>query len=176
MADRYNLRLSRQDQQLYLAWHQQDPVSAIESLKHERTAALTGRSNPFVSGEKQWQLGFKTSGIGLTAAGWQSLQSAPAIASSGNMPDKPLHGNRNSKIYHRPDCPNYMSMAPANRLSPPCRVMRLSVPPMEWPITACSGPSSAAAPRARPPDAPRRRRWAHRSGADRRFPARSPPR
>jgi len=116
MADRYNLRLSRQDQQLYLAWHQQDPVSAIESLRHERTAALTGRSNPFVSGEKQWQLGFKTSGIGLTAAGWQSLQSAPAIASSGNMPDKPLHGNRNSKIYHRPDCPNYMSMAPANRV------------------------------------------------------------
>lgn len=113
MADRYNLRLSRQDQQLYLAWHQQDPVSASELVRHERTAALTGRSNPFVTGEKQWQLGFKTSGIGLTAAGWQNEST---LARSGSATDKPIHGNRNSKIYHRPDCPNYLSMAPANRV------------------------------------------------------------
>lgn len=113
MADRYNLRLSRQDQQLYLAWHKQDPVSASELLRHQRTAEITGRTNPFITGEKQWQLDFKTSGIGLTAAGWQNVTTTAGL---GNGAAKPLHGNRNSKVYHRPDCPNYLSMAPANRV------------------------------------------------------------
>ena len=62
MADRYNIRLSRQDQQLYMAWHRQDPVSSWELTKHERIARITGRTNPFITGEKEWSLGFRPSG------------------------------------------------------------------------------------------------------------------
>lgn len=117
MADRYNLKLSRQDQQLFLAWHNQDPVSEKERQIHQRTAMLTGRDNPFVTGEKSWQLGFATSGIGLTAAGWDNRNDAHvAKVESGSKVTGPIHANRNSKIYHRPDCPNYQSMAPANRV------------------------------------------------------------
>lgn len=108
MADRYNLTLSRQDQQLYLAWHQQDPVSAIELERHQRTAKLTGRKNTFVTGEQQWSLGFVTRGEGLKLQ--QTVQLTAAVSSV------PIHGNRNSKIYHRVDCPNYTSMALANRI------------------------------------------------------------
>lgn len=107
MADRYNLKLSKQDQQLYLAWHQQDPVSALELERHQRIAKLTGRSNPFVTGEKQWSLGFVSSGAGLQQ---QSAQLTASVSSA------PIHANRNSRIYHRADCPNYTSMAPANRV------------------------------------------------------------
>lgn len=107
MADRYNLRLSRQDQQLYLAWHQQDPVSPLELERHQRTAQLTGRTNPFVTGEQQWRLGFVTRGEGLKSA----TPALYAAVSAG-----PIHGNRNSRIYHRPDCPNYQSMAATNRV------------------------------------------------------------
>ncbi|CAM5210723.1 endonuclease [Alishewanella longhuensis] len=124
MADRYNLTLSRQDQQLYLAWHKQDPVSELELLRHNRTAALTQRSNPFVTGEKSWQLGFRTSGVGLTPQGWlvnndEVSSTIAAVGSISKMPQamgSPIHGNRNSRVYHRADCPNYSSMAPANRV------------------------------------------------------------
>lgn len=124
MADRYNLTLSRQDQQLYLAWHKQDPVSELELLRHNRTTVLTQRSNPFVTGEKSWQLGFKTSGVGLTAQGWLAnndgvSSTIAAVGSAVKTPPahgSPIHGNRNSRVYHRADCPNYSSMAPANRV------------------------------------------------------------
>ncbi|MCB5228157.1 endonuclease [Alishewanella sp. 16-MA] len=112
MADRYNLTLSRQDQQLYMAWHLQDPVSAIEQQRHARTAALTGRSNPFISGAEQWSLGYKTRGDGLVVK-----EQVAAAAPSASMAVTPIYGNRRSKIYHRPDCPNYLSMAVSNRVS-----------------------------------------------------------
>lgn len=124
MADRYNLTLSRQDQQLYLAWHKQDPVSELELLRHNRTAALTQRNNPFVTGEKSWQLGFKTSGVGLTPQGWlanndRATSTVAAVSDTSKTPaaiGAPIHANRNSRVYHRADCPNYLSMAPANRV------------------------------------------------------------
>ncbi len=31
-------------------------------------------------------------------------------------PDAPILGNRNSRIYHRPDCPNYADVSPRNRV------------------------------------------------------------
>lgn len=123
MADRYKLTLSRQDQQLYLAWHKQDPVSELELLRHNRTAAITGRTNPFITGEKSWQLGFIASGIGLTPQGWLATNTAISTIAARNSDIKhasadssPVHGNRNSRVYHRADCPNYLSMAPANRV------------------------------------------------------------
>lgn len=111
MADRYNLALSKQDQQLFMAWHRHDPVSAEELTKHQRTATITGRSNPFVTGEKQWTIGFVTSGVGLAP----NAAAAVVVATSRHGSDKPIYANRQSRIYHRADCPNYTSMAPANR-------------------------------------------------------------
>lgn len=107
MADRYNLTLSRQDQQLYLAWHKQDPVSAIELERHNRTAKLTQRNNPFVTGEQQWALGFVTRGSGLQEQ---------FVASAKTLSAHVIYGNRNSRIYHRADCPNYHSVAASNRV------------------------------------------------------------
>ncbi len=52
MYDRYNLRMSKQDYNLYKAWNNQDPVSKdeirIHNLKHEKQ----GNPNPFVTGAK----------------------------------------------------------------------------------------------------------------------------
>lgn len=109
MADRYNLTLSRQDQQLYLAWHKQDPVSAIELERHNRTAKLTQRSNPFVTGEQQWALGYVTRGAGLHSQ-------LVASVNNSTLSGQPVYGNRNSRIYHRADCPNYHSVAASNRI------------------------------------------------------------
>lgn len=124
MADRYNLSLSRQDQQLFMAWHKQDPVSELELVRHQRTAALTNRTNPFVTGEKDWQLGFITSGIGLKAQGWLAQHSGitDTLTHKSNVQRQaqgaaaPVHANRNSRVYHRADCPNYLSMAASNRV------------------------------------------------------------
>lgn len=124
MADRYALKLSRQDQQLYLAWHKQDPVSEIELQRHARTSAITGRTNPFITGEKKWQIDFVTSGVGHTAEGWTTSKrhTTAAVATLPKTPQikepqrAPLHGNRNSRIYHRQDCPHYLTMAPANKV------------------------------------------------------------
>jgi deoxyribonuclease I len=65
MADKYNLSLSRAQQQLMLAWHKQDPVSVQERELNQRIQPHMGHDNPFVSGKREWQLGFRPSGYGL---------------------------------------------------------------------------------------------------------------
>ena len=66
MADKYNLNLSRGQQQLMLAWHKQDPVTMEEQALNQRISQHMGHDNPFVSGKREWQLGFKASGYGVT--------------------------------------------------------------------------------------------------------------
>lgn len=65
MADKYGLTLSRQQQQLFLAWHRQDPADANERELNQKIAIEMGHENPFVSGIRQWHLGYKASGYGL---------------------------------------------------------------------------------------------------------------
>lgn len=99
MHDRYGLTLSRQQQQLLMAWSKMFPVSAWEQERDNRIAQIMGHHNPFVTGEKQWTLGFKPSGEGLTTpsqiAPIPSANKAPPTALSGQ-----IIGNRNSRIYH----------------------------------------------------------------------------
>ena len=68
MADKYNLNLSRAQQQLFIAWHKQDPVTAQERELNQRTQQHMGHDNPFVSGKREWNLGYKPTGYGLVVS------------------------------------------------------------------------------------------------------------
>ncbi len=48
MADRYALRLSKQDQQLYSAWNKTYPVQKWELARNQKIACVTGQGNPYV--------------------------------------------------------------------------------------------------------------------------------
>ncbi|MDP5142410.1 endonuclease [Rheinheimera baltica] len=67
MADKYNLNLSRAQQQLFMAWHKQDPVTTKEQDLNRQTAKEMGHDNPFVSGVREWNLGYKPTGYGVTS-------------------------------------------------------------------------------------------------------------
>lgn len=109
MADRYDLNLSRQQQQLFMAWHKQYPVSSWERERDQRIAAIMGHHNPFVTGDKVWRLGHKNSREGL-------VSDIPATHPS-QQATGPVHGNRNSKIYHLPvGCPSYNAMSEKNKV------------------------------------------------------------
>lgn len=49
MYDRYNMRLSRQDKQLFDAWNKMYPVSPWEIERNQRTACVMGWGNEYVS-------------------------------------------------------------------------------------------------------------------------------
>jgi deoxyribonuclease-1 len=48
MSERYGLRLSKQDHQLYTAWNKQYPVEAWERNRNQRVACVMGHGNHFV--------------------------------------------------------------------------------------------------------------------------------
>ncbi|HEX5793916.1 MAG TPA: endonuclease [Rheinheimera sp.] len=68
MADKYKLNLSRAQQQLFIAWHKQDPVTTQERELNQRIQQHMGHDNPFVSGVREWNLGYKPTGYGLTVS------------------------------------------------------------------------------------------------------------
>nr|WP_255420594.1 endonuclease [Arsenophonus endosymbiont of Aleurodicus floccissimus] len=69
MYDRYNLTMSKQQQQLLMAWDRQFPVNRWEKLQNERIGKITGHYNPFfVTGELTWQLGHRNQAAGLSVA------------------------------------------------------------------------------------------------------------
>lgn len=51
MATQYGLKLSKQDIQVYTAWHNFDPVDSDEKRIHNLKAKYQGHSNPYVTGE-----------------------------------------------------------------------------------------------------------------------------
>lgn len=65
MADKYNLNLSRAQQQLFIAWHREDPVTPQEIELNQRIQQYMGHDNPFVSGKREWNSGYKPTGYGL---------------------------------------------------------------------------------------------------------------
>ncbi len=100
MHDRYDLPMSRQHQQLFMAWDRQFPVSAWERERDVRIARLMGHSNSFVTGERQWEQGHQNTADGVVS--W--LQTSDE---SEQTPGS-IRGSRNSKVYHLPDgCPSY---------------------------------------------------------------------
>jgi deoxyribonuclease-1 len=130
MHDHYGLNMSRQQQQLFMAWDRHFPVSDWERERNRRITAVMGHTNPYVTGERQWQLGQKPRGEGLAvlvqlfpnhAVGAEpsrvpSSRSAPQTQVQSGA-DARIMGNKRSGIFHLPQgCPGYGTVAPHNQI------------------------------------------------------------
>ena len=105
MHDRYDLNMSKQQQRLLMSWNKAYPVSEWDLMRDFRISKLMGHSNPFVTGEKIWDLGHKNTGEG-----------AQAFIQIKNLElNNPIRGNKNSLVYHLPTgCPSYDLVSPSN--------------------------------------------------------------
>lgn len=65
MYDRYDMNMSREQQQLFIAWNKQYPPTPWELERNRRIKSITGYGNEFVTGERRWELGHKNRGDGL---------------------------------------------------------------------------------------------------------------
>lgn len=107
-ADHYGLNMSRQQQQLMMAWHKQFPVSVWEKERDLRIKSFMGHSNPFVTGEKEWSIDFKPSLKGLSMLNAEKVNEVAKTHGSPYELSAPILGNSSSKIYHLPEgCPSY---------------------------------------------------------------------
>lgn len=115
MYDRYpKLRMSKQQQRLFMAWDKQFPVTEWELERDSRIAQVMGHHNEFVTGERTWTLGYKTRGDGLVkAAGAGEMGKTLTVANAAND-SSVIHGNRRSAIYHLANCPSYNAMKTSN--------------------------------------------------------------
>lgn len=114
MFDRYQLSMSRQQQQLLMAWDKQHPVSAWEKERDQRIAQVMGHANPFVTGERTWTLGYKPAGASIAAS--VPAQAKPTLASASI--DGAIIGNRTSHVYHLASgCPGYSQVAQKNQVA-----------------------------------------------------------
>lgn len=130
MHDRYGLAMSKQQQQLFMAWDRMYPVSNWERERDRRVAASMGHHNPFITGERHWTLGANAS-----ASDEQAEHGAPAVVglpSRENAKERPQEaagkggegkvegaviGNSSSKVYHLPvGCPSYGQVSGRNRV------------------------------------------------------------
>ncbi|MCW2271590.1 Endonuclease-1 precursor [compost metagenome] len=116
MFDRYKLNMSRQQQQLLMAWDKQHPVTTWERERNRRIAAIMGHANPFVTGERQWTPGYKPLGSVAAAGTVKAPRAAakPTLASADGM----IIGNRNSQVYHLSSgCPGFTQVAGKNQVT-----------------------------------------------------------
>ena len=119
MFDRYKLSMSRQQQQLLMAWDKQYPVSSWEKERDRRIAAIMGHSNPFVTGERQWSQGYKAVGDGVVSA---IPLNSPRVATLRTLASVTgigvIIGNRKSQVYHLSvGCPSYGQVSEKNQIS-----------------------------------------------------------
>lgn len=115
--DRYNLKLSRSQEQLFMAWDRMHPVSEWEKERDRRIAKRMGHSNPFVTGERSWSRGHKNSGEGLANQTKGQVQKKPVVQQiASNQSGWGVRGNKNSHIYHLSvGCSAYEKVAVHNR-------------------------------------------------------------
>lgn len=119
MFDRYNLSMSRQQQQLLMAWDKQFPVTPWELERNTRIAAIMGHSNAFVTDERSWTEGYKPVGDGVVVPITRPT-AKPAPAADASRPETTgmVIGNKNSHVYHLPSgCPSYGKVAPKNQVA-----------------------------------------------------------
>jgi deoxyribonuclease-1 len=119
MFDRYKLSMSRQQQQLLIAWDKQYPVSSWEKERDRRIAAIMGHSNPFVTGDRHWSLGYKALGDGVVSAlpaNPPRATAQPTLASATGIGT--IIGNRKNQVYHLSmGCPGYGQVSAKNQIS-----------------------------------------------------------
>lgn len=105
MHDRYDMNMSKGQQNLLMKWDRAYPVTPWELERDRRIKKIMGHSNPFVTDEITWQLGHKNTGGGA-----QTFIELNSIQDDG-----PIRGNWNSKAYHLPaGCPSYDLVSPRN--------------------------------------------------------------
>tara|TARA_B100002003_G_scaffold115012_1_gene106345 strand:- start:442 stop:816 length:375 start_codon:yes stop_codon:yes gene_type:complete len=103
--------MSRQQQQLLMAWSRQYPVTEWEREWSSRTARVMGHNNPFVTGERSWTPGHRPTRDGVVSPVPAVRHEAAAGSRAG------IIGNRNSKVYHLPSgCPSYDQVAARNQV------------------------------------------------------------
>lgn len=112
MADRYQLELTTREQQLFLRWHQQDPVDEREMTLMQRTAQQMGHRNEFVSGTKRWYLGYLSHQSQLNNT---PEPIAPVADTERPTSQSVVRGNKNSKKYHLSHCSGFAQIKAANR-------------------------------------------------------------
>ncbi|HKM38062.1 MAG TPA: endonuclease [Thiopseudomonas sp.] len=115
MYDRYpNLKMSKQQQKLFMAWGKQFPVTGWERERERRISKIMGHRNDFVTGEQTWTLGYKGRGGGLVkAAGLGEMGTTQPGTNAANHAFI-IHGNKRSRIYHLSICPSYNAMKASN--------------------------------------------------------------
>lgn len=114
MFDRYNLNMSRQQQQVLIAWSRQYPITAWERERNDRIARVVGHSNLFVTGERAWSLGYKPTGEGVSSSlpKEQHPNRERPVAVAISKVGSAVIGNRNSRVYHLPaGCPSYWQVS-----------------------------------------------------------------
>ncbi|NIE74384.1 deoxyribonuclease I [Pantoea sp. Ap-967] len=112
MFDRYKLNMSRQQQQVLMAWDKQHPVTAWEKQREQRIAAIMGHDNPFVTGERKWTLGYTPQGAGSAPV----ATATPPLASATQT--GAVLGNKNSHVYHLASgCPGYAQVSQKNQVA-----------------------------------------------------------
>jgi deoxyribonuclease-1 len=119
MFDRYNLSMSRQQQQLLMAWNKQFPVTAWEKERNNRIAALMGHTNPFVTNDRIWTQGYKTVGDGIVSSLPAKAAPSPKATTSARSPYAGgIIGNSKSHIYHLPEgCSSYDKVSATNQIA-----------------------------------------------------------
>jgi deoxyribonuclease-1 len=119
MFDRYQLNMSRQQQQLLMAWDEQYPVTSWEQERNKRIAAIMGHANPFVTGERAWTPGYKPAVDGIVSPIPQRIaKSKPAPQVISTTPTGLIIGNKNSHLYHLPvGCPSYDKVSSKSQVS-----------------------------------------------------------
>lgn len=110
MYDYYNLNMSKQQQQLFMAWDKQFPVTPDERERESRIAQVMGYHNEFVTGTKSWTLGYRPEGKG--AKELLKVNQSTMVAGSGSV-----RGNKRSMIYHLTSCPSYDKVSTNNVVS-----------------------------------------------------------
>ncbi|NVL48679.1 deoxyribonuclease I [Pseudomonas syringae pv. actinidiae] len=120
MADRYNLTLSNQQQQVLMAWDRSYPVSDWEKERDRRIAFSMGHHNPFVTGERRWVPGYRPFAEGVTFSSVnRQTQDQPGaqIQASAASTSGPVRGNSRSHVYHlSKGCPSYDQIHDGNRV------------------------------------------------------------
>lgn len=114
MYDRYNLKMSDQQQRLFIAWNKQFPVTDWELERDRRITRVMGHNNEFVTGKRSWKIGHKNSKDGVIDSRKMTVADARSITAKAANDSGFIHGNRNSKIYHLPHCPSYKAMKQKN--------------------------------------------------------------
>lgn len=122
MSDKYGFELSLAQQQLMLSWHQADPVDDREQQLQQRIAQQMGQPNYFVTGSREWYIGYQPTRYGLAshhAAEQQVVTRQKSAAKTTSVATTPttrqVLGNQNSKLYHLSHCPGFSQVAEKNR-------------------------------------------------------------